>query len=140
MPAHTTVRELAPTPGYAHVAVLDDNERLVLTAGAVPLDENGKLVGEGDLELQTHQVLRNLAQALEAVGSGLRMVVKTTVYVVASEREDLARAWNVVRESNLSDAPHASTLLGVSLLGFPGQLIEIEALAVVPSHAQGVSQ
>jgi enamine deaminase RidA (YjgF/YER057c/UK114 family) len=118
---------LAPTPGYSHVAVAT-GERLVFTAGAVPLDERGDLVGPGDYAAQTRQVLANLTRALEAAGAAGDGVLKTTVYVVSEERSDLAGVVRVVRESELAAA--ASTLLGVPLLGYEGQLVEIEAVAV----------
>jgi enamine deaminase RidA (YjgF/YER057c/UK114 family) len=131
VPTRLTLDDLAPTPGYAHIAALDPGERLVITAGAVPLDAGGNLVGPGDLEAQTRCVLDNLALALEAAGSGFEHVLKTTVYVVADEHEHLIRAWDVVRRSKLSTGPHASTLLGVSMLGYSGQLVEIEAIALL---------
>jgi enamine deaminase RidA (YjgF/YER057c/UK114 family) len=126
-----TVAGLFPPPDYAHAAVVDANESLVFTAGAVPLDEEGRLVGEQDLMVQTRQVLANLEAALRAAGSGLQHVVSTTVYVVATGRGDLSQVWEVVRAGGLSIGPHASTLLGVSHLGYPGQLVEITAVAVV---------
>lgn len=118
---------LAPTPGYSHVAVAHE-ARLVFTAGAVPLDEEGGLVGPGDYAAQTRQVVANLARALEAAGATGDEVLKTTVYVVSEDRTDLAEVWRVIQESELAAA--ASTLLGVSLLGYEGQLVEIEAVAV----------
>jgi len=54
--------------------------------------------------------------------------VKTTVYVVAAEREDLVRVWRVVAAA-LAPARPPSTLLGVSFLGYPEQLVEIEGIA-----------
>ena len=59
-------------------------------------------------------------------------MVKTTVYVVASEQEDLPAAWRAFQEfaaPGLRSAP--STLLGVPGLGYTGQLVEIEAVAVL---------
>jgi enamine deaminase RidA (YjgF/YER057c/UK114 family) len=57
-------------------------------------------------------------------------VLKTTVYVATTRREDLVTAWNVVRRQfGEHDAP--STLLGVSVLGYPDQLVEVEAVAAV---------
>lgn len=123
-----TVPGLFPPPDYAHAAVVEAGERLVFTAGAVPLDEQGLLIGEGDVAAQTRQVIVNLRTALRAAGSDLEHVISTTVYVVGPE-EDL---WQVVRESGLATGPHTATLLGVSWLGYPGQLIEISAVAVVP--------
>lgn len=53
----------------------------------------------------------------------------TTVYVVASEQGPLAEVWEVVRASAFAGC--ASTLLGVSVLRYEGQLVEVEAVAVV---------
>ena|SRR5215210_679333 len=118
---------LSETPGYSHVAVALEG-RLVLTAGAVPLDADGDLVGRGDYVAQTRQVLDNLGLALQAAGARGEEVLKTTVYVVAEDRADLFEVWRVVQESDVAAA--ASTLLGVSLLGYEGQLVEVEAIAV----------
>lgn len=117
---------LSATPGYSHAAVASGG-RLVVTAGAVPLDAEGNLVGSGDLASQTRQVLANLTTALGAAGATGEDVLKTTVYVVAKDRADLTAVWRVVQESEVAAA--ASTLLGVSLLGYEGQLVEIEAIA-----------
>jgi hypothetical protein len=56
--------------------------------------------------------------------------LKTTVYVATQRQEDLLAAWEVVRRHFGShDAP--STLLGVSVLGYRGQLVEVEAVAAL---------
>jgi enamine deaminase RidA (YjgF/YER057c/UK114 family) len=49
--------------------------------------------------------------------------------VVAGERADLGSVWNAVQESGVAGT--ASTLLGVSMLALEGQLVEIEAIAVL---------
>ena len=121
-----TVPSLHPPPGYAHVAVASG--RLVYTAGAVPLDAAGNVVAVGDVPGQARQVIANLLESLAEGGAAPPDVVKTTVYV-AGDRAALAAAWEVVRASPLAGAP--STLLGVAVLGYPEQLVEIEAVAVV---------
>ena len=73
---------LARTLGYAHAAMAPAG-RLVLTAGAVPLNVDCDLVGPGDLAAQRRQVLDNLGLALGAAGARWDDVPKTTVYVVA---------------------------------------------------------
>jgi len=124
-----TVSELAAPPGYAHVAVAT-GARLVLTAGAVPLDADGQIVGVGDVPAQTQQTIDNLMQQLAAAGATGADVMKTTVYVASTNRDDLVAAWRVVQASPIAAA--ASTLLGVALLGFTDQLVEIEAIAALP--------
>ena len=62
----------------------------------------------------------------------MRDVAKSTVYVASADREDLVAVWRVVREA-FGDHDAPSTLLGVAALGYEGQLVEIEAIAVLPS-------
>jgi enamine deaminase RidA (YjgF/YER057c/UK114 family) len=121
------VESLFPPPAYAHVAVASG--RLVFTAGAVPVDANGKLVGHGDAAAQTRQVIENLLAQLADGGASVADVAKTTVYVVTDDPSPLTAVWDVVRDSPLAGAP--STLLGVGALGYRGQLVEIEAVAVI---------
>ncbi|WP_329455713.1 RidA family protein [Streptomyces sp. NBC_01497] len=132
MAHRTVVPGLFPPPGYAHTAVVGGGRRLVFLAGAMPLDAQGRLVGEGDFAAQTRQVLVNMEAALGAAGCGPADVVTTSVYVVSARPDDLGRVWEVVLGSGLSLGPHTSTLLGVACLGLPGQLVEITAVAEAP--------
>jgi enamine deaminase RidA (YjgF/YER057c/UK114 family) len=128
MPAeYRNVSNLAEPPGYSHVAV--GRGTLVFTAGAVPLDEEGTLVGENDVVAQTERVIANLLKQLAEGGAEPGDVVKTTVYVAGGSHDAQRAAWDVVQASPIAKAP--STLLGVALLGYRGQLVEIEAIAVI---------
>ncbi|MGW0760076.1 RidA family protein [Streptomyces sp. NPDC002814] len=127
-----TVPSLFPPPTYSHASVVEAGTKLAFLAGAVPLDAEGKLVGEGDPVRQAEQVIANLRAQLRAVGSDLAHVVSTDVYVVSGETAVLSAVWDVVEASGLSTGPHSSTLLGVACLGYTGQLVEITATAVVP--------
>ncbi len=127
-------RDVARPPGlfpgvpYDYAAIAE-GESLVFTAGACPLDANGRVSAPGDFEAQARSALDNLLVTLEAAGSGPDRILKTTVYVVAGERSDLVRVWDVVA-AGLAPARPPSTLLGVSHLGYPDQLVEIEAVAL----------
>jgi enamine deaminase RidA (YjgF/YER057c/UK114 family) len=128
-------RQLPDTPElyagvpYSYAAVA--RGRAVFTAGACPLDVDGRVVAPGDVAAQARKTLDNLVTALRAAGCGLDDVLKTTVYVASGERNDLHAAWDVVEELFGSKGP-PSTLLGVSVLGFTDQLVEIEAVAARP--------
>ena len=113
---------------YAYASV-GGPAALVFTAGACPLGPDGDVIGPEDVSAQARQVVSNLAEALAAAGSGLSRVLKTTIYVASSEREDLVAAWNVI-SSAFGEHDVPSTLLGVTVLGYPGQLVEIEAVAI----------
>lgn len=122
---------LSAVAEYAYAAVVAGGSRLVFTAGACPLDEDGATVGVGDVAAQARQVVDNLRVALADAGAGLGEVVRTTVYVASSDRGDLGTAWQVVREALAPNDP-PSTLLGVAVLGYPDQLVEVDAVAVLP--------
>jgi enamine deaminase RidA (YjgF/YER057c/UK114 family) len=116
---------------YAYASVAPPGA-LVFTAGACPLDENEVIVGAGDVRIQAQQAVANLAEALAAAGASLTDVLKTTVYVASSDSSELAAAWEVVRAA-FADHDAPSTLLGVTALGYAGQLVEVEAVAVSDS-------
>jgi enamine deaminase RidA (YjgF/YER057c/UK114 family) len=121
---------LASFVPYAYAAVTYDVARLVFTAGACPLEENGVVVAVGDVAAQTEQVMTNLRLALQAAQADLTDVVKTTVYVASQRRKDLQAAWGVVRR-HFGDHDPPSTLLGVAVLGYQHQLVEVEAVAAL---------
>jgi len=129
-----TVPSLFTPPAYSHASVVEAGTKVAFLAGSVPLDTDGKIVGEGDHVRQAEQVLANLDEQLRAVGSDMGHVVSTDVYVVGSEPAVLSDVWDVVEASGLSIGPHSSTLIGVTCLGYTGQLVEITAVAVVPDR------
>jgi enamine deaminase RidA (YjgF/YER057c/UK114 family) len=123
-------RSLTDTVPYAYASVVPAGG-MVFTAGACPLDEHGNVVEPDDVAGQARQVMANLTEALRAAGAELTDVAKTTVYVASRWRDDLTTAWQVVRDAfGEHDAP--STLVGVAVLGYPEQVVEVEAVAVLP--------
>ena len=115
---------------YEYAAIAPEGARLVFAAGACPLNEAGEVVALGDYDEQARVALQNLKAALEEAGSGLDRVLKSTVYVSSPDRAQLVRVWSVVEEG-FAPARPPSTLLGVAALGYEGQLVEIEAVALV---------
>ncbi len=127
-------QQLAQTVEYAYAATAEVPVRSIWVAGACPLDANGETAAVGDYAGQAHQVMRNLVTALTGAGASLTDVVKTTVYVASTQQQDLVTAWGVYREYMGShDVP--STLLGVTVLGYRDQLVEVEAVAVLPPNS-----
>lgn len=100
---------------------------LVFVAGQLGLDpETGELVGES-VEEQTEQVLRNLGAILEAAGSSLDKLAKTTVFLL--DLADFA-GMNEVYARHVGDRPPARSTIGISQLP-SGARVEIEAIAHV---------
>lgn len=103
---------------------------LLFVSGVVPVDAAGALVGGDDVVAQARQVFRNVGEVLAAAGCGFGDVVKVTVYLL--DIEDRARI-NPVRQEAFGETRPASTLVEVSALAVPGALLEVEAVALVPS-------
>jgi 2-iminobutanoate/2-iminopropanoate deaminase len=101
---------------------------LVFTAGQIPLDPStGQIVGS-DSATQTDRVLKNLQAILQASGSGLENVVKTTVFL--KDLSDFPAVNEVYGHYFKSDPPARST---VQVANLPKDaLVEIEAIAVAP--------
>jgi 2-iminobutanoate/2-iminopropanoate deaminase len=98
---------------------------LVFASGQIPLRVDGSLV-EGGIEAQTKQVLANLLAVLEAAGSGLGKVLKTTVFL--TDLKDFGVFNGLYAEAFGQHAPARST---VQVAALPrGAVVEIEAIAV----------
>jgi 2-iminobutanoate/2-iminopropanoate deaminase len=97
----------------------------VFCSGQIPLDpKTGKLVG-GEIEAQVERVLENLRAVLEAAGSGLDRVVRTTIYV--TDLSLFARVNAVYGRFFPVTAPARAT---VQVAALPlGALVEIDAIA-----------
>lgn len=109
---------------YAQANIIGD---LVITSGQIPIDPaTGNLV-EGDIEAQTKQVFENLKAVLEAAGSGLDKIVKTTCFM--DNMNDFAKMNEVYASFFSGDYPSRSA---VEVAKLPkGALIEIEAIAYI---------
>ncbi|MEU2428258.1 Rid family hydrolase [Streptomyces sp. NPDC007861] len=121
---------LSQVAEYAYAATAPAESRLVFLAGACPLDEDGSTMAVGDYAGQAAKAIANMRAALTAAGASLQDVISTRVLVASTRREDLVTAWEVVRDS-FGDHDVPSTLMGVTVLGYRDQLVEIEAIAAV---------
>ena len=121
-------------PDSYHQVAIGTGSRIVFLSGQVAQDTTGAIVGKGDLALQTEQAYRNVAAALKGAGASFADVVKVTVYVVnwtPDKMELLIQgAMKVAMEMGF-DPRRTMTLIGVSALGSPDLMIEVEAVAVL---------
>ena len=121
---------LSAAAEYAYAATAPAGARLIFLAGACPLNADGSTAAPGDYAGQAANAFQNMETALADAGARVEDVISIRVLVASARREDLVAAWEVVRDSlGRHDPP--STLLGVTVLGYRDQLVEIEAVAAV---------
>ncbi|MFH8866834.1 RidA family protein [Streptomyces griseus] len=123
-------RSLSDVAEYAYAATAPAGSRLIFLAGSCPLDEHGDTVAVGDYPGQAAKAVENLRTALADAGASVQDVISTRVLVASARQEDLVTAWAVVRDF-FGDHDVPSTLMGVTVLGYADQLVEIEAVAAV---------
>lgn len=123
------VAGLVKPRGVWSTAVASRPGKMVFVSGLLSKDENGELIGVGDVGAQTEQVLKNLTVALESAGGTLADVVRVDVYV-----RDISKFAEIhaVRARYFPKNPPTSTMVEVSSLTDERCLIEITAIAVVP--------
>ena len=116
---------MQPGNGYSHAVAF--NCPMVVISGQVPVDAEGRLVGQDDPAAQITQVFENLATALAAAGSTMEQVVKVTVFL--TDLGDLAEFRRIRDRYVSSERPPASSLVQVSGLINPAFRVEVEAIA-----------
>jgi enamine deaminase RidA (YjgF/YER057c/UK114 family) len=111
---------------------------LVFVGGQVALDEQGDVIGRGDIEVQTRAVFEYITKILHEAGAGWNDVVKlNTYYDFSASGDELRKYWERMTKVRLEYLPNrgpAGTALRVGL-GYPGLLIEVDAIAVIDGAA-----
>jgi len=99
----------------------------IFTSGQIPLDPDSGLIEGQTIEEQTERALKNLKTILEASGSGLENVIKTTVFL--TNMSDFARMNEVYARYFTGEKLPSRSAIGVASLP-KGALVEIEAVAL----------
>jgi enamine deaminase RidA (YjgF/YER057c/UK114 family) len=122
---------LTKNPAFTNVVVVAGSVRTVYVGGQDSVDSSGAIVGKGDFEKQTEQVLLNIQAALAAAGAELHHVIKWNLFVV--QGQDLRKGFAVFQKvwANRPNPPAISGLF-VSALAHPDFLLEMDAIAVIP--------
>lgn len=123
---------LSDAAEYAYASTIPADSRLIFLAGSCPLNTDGSTAFPDDYARQAAKCIENMHVALEDAGASIQDVVSTRVLVASSEQRHLVEAWEVVRDA-FGDHDVPSTLMGVTVLGYDNQLVEVEAVAAVTS-------
>jgi 2-iminobutanoate/2-iminopropanoate deaminase len=115
----------APSPIGPYSQAIRANG-FIFVSGQIPLDPVTGALVQGDIGAQTHQVMKNLAAVLEAAGSGLGRVVKTSIFL--KNLDDFPEMNRIYAEHLGENKPARAT---VQVARLPREvLVEIEAVAL----------
>lgn len=129
---HST--SLSAIAHYSYAAITAPGARLIVLAGACPIDLAGSTVALGDYAGQASKAFENLLTALADAHGSLTDLLSVRMSVASSRQQDLLTVAEVVRIA-LGEHNVPSTLVGVTVLGYDGQLVEIEAIAATSADA-----
>ncbi len=102
----------------------------VYVSGQVGFDPDGNIVGGGDMAAQARQAFANIRTVLEMAGATMNDVVKITAFLTDL---GLYAGYSAARAEAFPDKVPASTAVATPALVFPGQLVEVEAVAEIGS-------
>jgi enamine deaminase RidA (YjgF/YER057c/UK114 family) len=112
---------------YSHVVKVEPRE-LIFVSGQLSRDNEGRIVGAGDMRAQLRQTLENVKAALEAAGASLSDLVRTNTYV--TDIDEYFKHTDV-RMEYYNHAMPTSTTVEVRRLAQPELMVEIDAIAAV---------
>jgi enamine deaminase RidA (YjgF/YER057c/UK114 family) len=127
-PTYLNPGTLNGIPGFTNAVRLGNTVQI---AGQVALDDQGRIVGPGDLAAQARQAFANLSHVLTIAGSQPDEILRMNVYVVNLKPGD----WDVIKREGAAffpaRNPPAGTVLGVQALPRDSLLLAIDATAVI---------
>jgi 2-iminobutanoate/2-iminopropanoate deaminase len=116
-----------PRPRYSQ-GIQTTGGKLLFIAGQTAVDQDGNVVGKGNIEKQAEQVFENLTAVLKAAGGSFKNLVMTTTYITDIKYRE---GYNKVRLKYYRDNHPTSTLVVVKGLAQKDYLIEIAGIAVL---------
>jgi enamine deaminase RidA (YjgF/YER057c/UK114 family) len=116
-----------PVSTFTQASKIEAKGHLIFFSGITARAADATVLNPGDIEGQCHTVFQNIVKILEAAGSGIEDVVKTTAFVTRSEYMEVYRR---IKEEYFGKLGPPGTTVQVVALYDPLQLIEIEVIAV----------
>lgn len=120
--------ELLKNPAFSQIAITKGNGRTIYIGGQNAITKDLKIIGKGDIALQTEHALKNIEIALNSCNATLDDLFKLTIYITKEQdiRKGFAASQNFLNK--LKNPPVISVIV-VAGLANPDYLVEIEAVA-----------
>jgi enamine deaminase RidA (YjgF/YER057c/UK114 family) len=122
---------LPKNPAFSQVVITQGPGKTIYVGGQNPINATREIIGKGDIQAQTEQVMLNIQTALAACGGTFENVVRLSIYIV--QGQNLYEAFQASQKfiSNAANPPAISVVI-VAGLANPNFLIGIDATAFIP--------
>jgi enamine deaminase RidA (YjgF/YER057c/UK114 family) len=124
---HLNPDGLMKNPAFSQIVVTKGSGKTIYIGGQNAINAEREIVGKGNLQLQTEQVMKNIQIALAACDATFDDVVKLNIHIV--QNQNAYEAFKVAQKFISNSNPPAITVLSVSGLANTDFLIEIDAIA-----------
>lgn len=128
---HLNPEGLHRSPAYSQAVVVSGPARTIYVGGQNAVNAAGEVVGKGDFQAQTRQILKNIEACLAAAEAGFEHVIKWTILVVPGQSFQDGYAAFQEFVGDIANPPLITAAV-VAGLAHPDYLAEIDAIAVVP--------
>ena len=130
---HLNPNGLIKNPAFSQIVITDGSGKTIYIGGQNAVNEQGEIVGKGNISLQTEQVMRNIEVALTSCGATFNDLVKLNINIVHGQNAYEAFQTSQKFMTKVTNPP-AITVLFVAGLVNPDFLLEIEATAFLPDE------
>jgi enamine deaminase RidA (YjgF/YER057c/UK114 family) len=128
---HINPDGMLKSPAFSQAVITSGTGKTIYIGGQNAVDADGRLVGQGNIQQQTVQVMKNIETALTACGATFDHVVSLNIFLV--QGQDAASGFQAARPFMAKAShPPVVTVLFVAALGNPDYLVEINATAFAP--------
>ncbi len=86
---HINTNDMVRPRGYSHAVYVSGNRQTIYIGGQNAVDENGNIVGKGDLKKQVEQILSNIEKISKNAGAELESIVKFNIYILFCPRSSI---------------------------------------------------
>jgi enamine deaminase RidA (YjgF/YER057c/UK114 family) len=124
---------LMKNPSFSQIVVTEGNGKTIYIGGQNAVNTNREIIGKGNIQEQTKQVMDNIKIALNACTASFDNIVKMNIHILQGQNVYAAYQESQKYLSSVSTPP-AITVLIVAGLANPDFLIEIDAIAFIPEE------
>jgi enamine deaminase RidA (YjgF/YER057c/UK114 family) len=130
---HINPEGMIKSPAFSQAVTTSGTGKTIYIGGQNAVDANGLLVGQGNIQEQTVQVMKNIETALTACGATFDNVVKFNIFLL--QGQDALSGFQAAQPF-MAKASHPPVVTGhfVAAFGNPEYLVEIDATAFVPGE------